>query len=158
VLAQVQLERGFKSIVVRSEDGLDEISTSASTDIWDVTSGELRHEKLNPADLRISPATLEQLRGGDARHNAEVVRAIIAGRSDGNLGAIRDVVALNSAATMVAYDAAVGSPNFGSTVTSVLSRIRAALPVAYKSLDTGAAESVLDVWVSVSQRYALAGE
>jgi anthranilate phosphoribosyltransferase len=98
------------------------------------------------------------LRGGDARHNAEVVRAIIAGRSDGNFEAIRDVVALNSAATMVAFDAAVGSPNFGPTSNSVVSRMSAALPVAYKALDTGAAASVLDVWVSISQRFALAGE
>jgi len=158
VLAQVQLDRGFKSIIVRSEDGLDEISTSAVTDIWDVTSGELRHEKLNPAELRIKSATLEQLRGGDARHNAEVARAIFAGRSDGDFEAIRDVVALNSAATMVAYDAAVGSPNFGPVSNSVVSRIWAALPVAYQSLDSGAAESVLDVWVSISQRFALAAD
>ena len=155
VLAQVQLERGFKSMIVRSEDGLDEISTAAATQIWDVTSGELRQEFLNPSELRLIPASLEQLRGGDARQNAQVVREIIAGRSDGNFAAIRDVVAVNAAATMITYDAATGFKNFGTPEHSVAQRIAKALPVAYRSLDTGAAASVLDVWVSVSQRYAL---
>lgn len=155
VLAQVQLERGFKSIVVRSDDGLDEISTASATQMWDVTSGELRHEIFNPTELRLQSASLEQLRGGDARQNAEVVRGIIAGRTDGNLGVIRDVVAVNAAATMITFDAAVGFKNFGDASNSVTQRIARALPVAYRSLDTGAAASVLDVWVSVSQRYAL---
>lgn len=155
VLAQVQLKRGFKSMVVRSQDGLDEISTSAPTQIWDVTSGVLREEILDPAKLHLTSATLEQLRGGDARQNAEVVRAIIAGKSDGNLGAIRDVVAVNAAATMVTFDAATGFKNFGGPDKSAAERISRALPSAYHSLDTGAAASVLDVWVSVSQRYAL---
>jgi anthranilate phosphoribosyltransferase len=157
VLAQVQLERGMKSIIVRSIDGLDELSTSAPTQIWDVTSGTLRESLLNPSELGLTPATLDQLRGGDAQFNAQVVREILAGRSDGNFAAIRDVVALNAAATMVAYDAAKGAKRFGETSDSIVERIKRALPVAYSSLDTGAAKSLLDVWVSISQRYALAG-
>ena len=156
VLAQVQLERGMKSIIVRSTDGLDELSTSAPTQIWDVTSGTLRESLLNPSELGLTPATLDQLRGGDAQFNAQVVREILAGRSDGNFAAIRDVVALNAAATMVAYDAAKGAKRFGETSDSIVERITGALPVAYSSLDTGAAKSLLDVWVSISQRYALA--
>lgn len=157
VLAQVQLDRGFKSIVVRSTDGLDELSTSAPTQIWDVTSGELRESILNPSDLGLMPASIEQLRGGDAQYNAQVVREILAGRSDGNFSAIRDVVALNAAATMVAYDAAKEAKRFGDPKEPTDVRISRALPVAYGSLDTGAAKSLLDVWVSISQRYALAG-
>jgi anthranilate phosphoribosyltransferase len=155
VLAQVQLERGFKSIVVRSVDGLDELSTSAVTQVWDVTSGELREEKLTPEQFGLKPAAIEELRGGDAKFNAQVVLDILSGRSDGNLHAIRDVVALNAAATMVAYDAAKGAGRFGSVTDSVASRIKLALPVAYSSIDTGAAGSQLDVWISVSQRFAL---
>lgn len=157
ILALVQLDRGFKSIVVRSTDGLDELSTSAPTQIWDVTSGQLRESLLIPSELGIKPASLDQLRGGDAQFNAQVVRDILAGRTDGNFAAIRDVVALNAAATMVAYDAAKGEKRFGDTSSSTIERIARAVPVAYQSLDTGAAKSLLDVWVSISQRYALAG-
>lgn len=156
VLAQVQLDRGFKSIIVRSTDGLDELSTSAATQIWDVTSGELRESLLDPSELGLQPATLDQLRGGDAQFNAQVVREILAGRSDGNFAAIRDVVVLNAAATMVAYDAAKQAKRFGDVNDSTSARIARALPVAYSSLDTGAAKSLLDVWVSISQRFALA--
>jgi anthranilate phosphoribosyltransferase len=157
VLAQVQLDRGFKSIIVRSTDGLDELSTSAPTQIWDVTSGQLLEYTLTPQSLGLAPATIDQLRGGDAIYNAQVVREIISGRSDGNFGAIRDVVALNAAATMVAYDAAKGAARFGPVTDSVIDRIARALPVAYGALDTGAASSLLDVWISVSQRFALGG-
>jgi anthranilate phosphoribosyltransferase len=111
---------------------------------------------LTPNELGLQPATLEQLRGGDAQFNAQVVRDILAGRKDGNFAAIRDVVALNAAATMVAYDAAKGSQRFGAVEDSTVQRIYRALPVAYSSLDTGSAKSLLDVWVSISQRYALA--
>jgi anthranilate phosphoribosyltransferase len=155
VLAQVQLDRGFKSIVVRSTDGLDELSTSAPTQIWDVTSGQLRESVLTPSELGLTPAAIEQLRGGDARFNAQVVVDILAGRTDGNLSAIRDVVALNAAATMVAYDAAKLGKRFGETTEPTVVRIARALPVAYGSLDSGAARSLLDVWVSISQRFAL---
>jgi anthranilate phosphoribosyltransferase len=155
VLAQVQLDRGFKSIVVRSSDGLDELSTSAPTQIWDVTSGQLRESILSPSELGLMPAAIEQLRGGDAKFNAQVVLDILAGRTDGNLSAIRDVVALNAAATMVAYDAAKLGKRFGEISEPTVVRIARALPVAYGSLDSGAARSLLDVWVSISQRFAL---
>jgi len=155
VLAQVQLERGFKSIVVRSLDGLDEFSTSAATQVWDVTSGELREETITPQSLGLLPATIAELRGGDAKFNAQVVLDILSGRSDGNYRAIRDVVALNAAATIVAYDAAKGAQRFGNVMDSVAARIQSALPTAYSSIDSGAASSQLEVWASVSQRFAL---
>ncbi len=157
VLAQVQLARGLKSIVVRSADGLDELSTSAPAQVWDVTSGHLREEMITPQSLGLAPASIEELRGGDAKFNAQVVRDILRGRSHGNYRAIRDVVALNAAATMVAYDAAKGTERFGSVAESVANRIKWALPVAYDSLDSGAASSRLDIWISVSQRFALSG-
>ena len=154
-LAEVQLQRGMCSILVNSEDGLDEISTAAKTRAWDVTSGTIREELLDPQSFGIKLSSPEQLRGGDAKYNAQIVRAILAGRTDGDLQAIRDVVALNAAAALVAYDAAIGHFTYGLVTDSLTSRMSRALPIAYGALDSGAAESVLDVWVSVSQRFAL---
>lgn len=155
VLAQVQLERGFKSIVVRSVDGLDELSTSAATQVWDVTSGALREETLTPDLLGLKPASIAELKGGDAEFNAQVALKVLSGRTEGNFRAIRDVVVLNAAATMVAYDAAKGQERFGKVTDSVLSRIKRALPTAYGSIDSGAASTQLEVWASISQRFAL---
>lgn len=156
VMAQVQLERGKVCVIVRSEDGLDEISTTAPTKVWDVTSGTIREEVIEAKLFGIRPAKLEQLRGGDAKQNAAIVNAVLAGRKDGDLDAIRDVVALNAAATLVAYDGATGVGKYGFVNDTLTSRIKKALPTAYGSIDSGAAASLLDVWVSVSQRYALA--
>ena len=154
-LAQVQLNRGKSSIIVRGEDGLDEITTAAKTKAWDVTSGSIREELLDPQSFSIKPAKPEQLRGGDAKYNAQIVRAILAGKTDGDLQAIRDVVALNAAATLVAFDSGAGRFQFGLATDTLTRRISKALPLAYGSIDSGAAESVLDVWISVSQRFAL---
>jgi len=155
ILADVQLSRGLRTIVVRSDEGLDELSTSSTSQIWDVTTDEVRHSVLDPAALGLAPATIEQLRGGDPAYNADVVRAIVSGRSDGNFAAIRDVVALNAAGALVAYDAASGLNHFGDPSAPVAQRIALALPVAYQSLDSGAAATVLNVLISVSQRFAL---
>jgi anthranilate phosphoribosyltransferase len=155
ILADVQQSRGVRTIVVRSDEGLDELSTSSTSQVWDVTTDEVRHSVLDPAALGLAPATMDQLRGGDPAFNADVVRAIVAGRSDGNLAAIRDVVALNAAGALVAYDAASGLNHFGDPSEPVAKRIALALPVAYESLDSGAAATVLNVLISVSQRFAL---
>lgn len=154
-LAQVQLQRGKSSILVRSEDGFDEITTTGPTRAWDVTSGTIREEVLVPSSFGLNTSSIEQLRGADSRYNAQVARAIFAGRSDGNLGAIRDVVALNAAAALVAYDSAVGKFQYGNPSESLTARINRSLPVAFGALSSGAAGSVLDVWISVSQRFAL---
>jgi anthranilate phosphoribosyltransferase len=150
VLAQVQLNRGLKSIVVRSDEGLDELSTSSTSQVWDVTAGVLRHEILDPAKLGLEPSTAADLRGGEALENAQVVRDLLQGSREGRLAVVRDVVALNSAAALVAFDAASGSERFGSVQRTVRDRVANALPVAYESIDTGAAWDVLVNWAGVS--------
>jgi anthranilate phosphoribosyltransferase len=150
VLAQVQLDRGLKSIVVRSDEGLDELSTSSTAQVWDVTSGQLRHEVLDPALLGLQPSTASDLRGGDAQENAQVVRDLLQGSRAGRLGVVRDVVALNAAAALVAYDSATGEDKYGSVSQGIADRIARALPVAYESIDGGSAWNVLDRWAQVS--------
>ena len=153
VLAQVQLERQKHSIIVRSDSGLDELATDSTSQVWDVTSGEMRHEVLDPRALRLRPSSAEDLRGGDAQYNASVLVDIVQGRNDGKYEVIRDVVALNAAAAMVAYDASTGQERFGSVDESVVIRIARALPVAFQSLNSGSAGMVLELWVLVSQRF-----
>ncbi len=155
VLAQVQQARGFKSIVVRSDEGLDELSTNGTSQVWDVTTSEIRHIVFDPSVLGLIPASLEQLRGGEADFNAQVVVDVLNGRTDGNLAAIRDVVALNAAAALVAFDSLGPEFQFGEPSDSFTRRVARALPVAYQSIDTGSALSVLEVLASVSQRLAI---
>lgn len=155
VLAQVQRDRGFASIIVRSDDGIDELSTHTTSQVWDVTTDDVRHIVFDPSVLGLVPATLDQLRGGEAQFNAEVVVGVMQGRTDGNFAAIRDVVVLNAAAALVAFDAIGEDHRFGAPAESFTRRIARALPVAYQSIDTGSALSTLTVLMSVSQRFAM---
>jgi len=154
VLAQVQLARGLKSIVVRSNEGLDELSTSSTSQIWDVTSGQLRHEVLHPNALGLQASTAQDLLGGDAQENAQVVRELLQGQTTGRLAIVREVVALNAAAALVAFDAATGEQKFGPTNASFFDRVSLALPTAYASIDDGAAWNVLQRWATISTALA----
>lgn len=154
-LAQVQLERGFKAAIVRSESGLDEMTTDGITHVWDATGETVRHLEFDAASLALQPASLADLRGGDANENAQVVRDILAGRSDGRYAAIRDVVALNAAAALVVFDATQSSRRYGKTEEDFSVRVARALNDAYQSIDNGGATSALTVLMSVSQRLAI---
>ena len=94
---------------------------------------------MDPLDLGISRATLEDLRGGDAAANAAVVRSVLAG----DKGPVRDAVLLNAAAALVALDPEAEGPLIG--------RLAAGLERACASIDSGAAQAALDRWVAVTQ-------
>jgi anthranilate phosphoribosyltransferase len=92
----------------------------------------------DPASLGIPRASLEELRGGDAKHNAAVARDVLGGAP----GPVREAVLLNAAAAIAAYEAAPGS---------LEERLAAGLKRATEALDSGAAAQALDRFVAVSQ-------
>jgi anthranilate phosphoribosyltransferase len=157
VLADVQRNRGFSAIVVRSEQGLDEISTEGITHVWDATTHEVRHELFQAEHLGLMPASLSDLRGGEAVENAAVVRSVLAGDRTGRLAAIRDVVLVNAAAALVAIDATRETHAYGSPQNSFAARMELAISDAAKSIDSGSAETALANFVEVSQRLADVG-
>jgi anthranilate phosphoribosyltransferase len=114
----------------------------------------MRHEVLDPVELSLTPSTPQDLRGGDAQENAQVVRDLLQGSQDGRLAIVRQVVALNAAAALVAYDATTEG-RFGSVELSVTERIAQALPLAFESIDSGAAWTILTRWAEVSTDLAL---
>ncbi|MSW39233.1 MAG: anthranilate phosphoribosyltransferase, partial [Actinobacteria bacterium] len=117
VLAQVQSERGFAAAIVRSDEGLDEITTAGTTQVWDVTTSKVRHEVLTFAGTNIVAASRDDLLGGDASQNAQVVRDVLGANTEGRLKAIRDVVAVNAAAALVVFDATQSTQLYGATNT-----------------------------------------
>jgi anthranilate phosphoribosyltransferase len=138
VMAGVLAARGSSALVFRGTDGLDELSVAAPSRVWVVAGGAVREDSVDPAELGIAPAAPEALRGADAAHNAAVTRRLL----DGETGPIRDSVLLNAAAALVAVD--------GPSPAPVTDQLRAALPRVAESLDTGAAGSALDAWVTSS--------
>ncbi|MCY7374147.1 MAG: anthranilate phosphoribosyltransferase, partial [Spirochaetaceae bacterium] len=79
VMAQVLADRGVSALVFRGDDGLDELTPCAPSQVWVVRDGAVTMEKVSPEDVGIERAELDSLRGGDAPHNAEVARRFLAG-------------------------------------------------------------------------------
>src|SRR2546426_2889791 len=95
LLARALLMLGStRAWVVHGADGIDEISTTGYTKVSESRSGAVNTFYIHPADFGVPKATAEQLRGGDASVNAEIVRSVL----NGTRGAARDVVLLNAAA------------------------------------------------------------
>jgi anthranilate phosphoribosyltransferase len=146
LMAQELAQRGRTALVFRSQDGLDELSVTAPTQIWQVSGGAVQQSTL---ESFVNPSiTLAQLIGGDAKHNAEVAAALFSGDLSGNLVAVKEVVLLNSAAGIAAYDLAK-NPNLASQ--SLEDRLRAAFEVAKTALESGAAHQKLVQWSHATQ-------
>lgn len=149
VMAQALLERGTRAVVVRGEDGLDELSTHAPTRIWDATGDRVVEIVVDAVDLGVARAEPGALRGQDAAFNAAVARAVLSGERSASLDAARDATLLGAAAALVAHDAVAGAGT-----ASLGDRLAAALPRAAEAIDSGAAGALLDQWIAVSTRLA----
>ncbi len=134
IMAGVLAARGASALVFRGDEGLDELSTTGPSDVWVVAGGAVEEVRFDPRDVGLAPATLDDLRGGDAVHNAGVVREVLAGRP----GPVRDAVLLNAAAALVAAD--------GTSAASLTADLRRALEDAGRAVDSGAAADLLARW------------
>ncbi|MCR1781688.1 anthranilate phosphoribosyltransferase [Nocardioides carbamazepini] len=137
VMAGVFARRGVDAWVFRGDDGLDELTTTTTSRLWLVHGGEVDEVAVDPARLGIAPATAEDLRGGDAQHNAGVVRDLLAGKT----GPVRDAVLLNAGAALAVYDAP------GTAYDEALA---AGIARAVDAIDSGAAQATLDRWVAAA--------
>lgn len=135
VLAGVFAARGVDALVFRGDDGLDELTTTTTSQVWVVTEGQVRVETLDPTTYGLAPATAEDLRGGDVAHNADVVRRVLAGER----GPVRDAVLLNAGAALAVH---------AGEVDDLTAGVAAGMERAAKAIDSGAATGALDRWVS----------
>ncbi|MBI2847431.1 MAG: anthranilate phosphoribosyltransferase [Chloroflexi bacterium] len=102
-MAQVLGRLGSRhALVVHGEDGLDEISISAKTHIWELKSGSVKSYFISPEELGLLRASLKEIKGGSVEEN----RAILEGVLQGKAGPARDVVVMNAGAALLAGDGA----------------------------------------------------
>jgi anthranilate phosphoribosyltransferase len=97
VLRELNLKRG---LVVASEDGLDEISLSAPTQITELKNGVIRTYTITPEQLGLNRYPLSEVAGGDAQHNADIIRRVLQGEK----GANRDIILANTGACFFVAD------------------------------------------------------
>ncbi|GAA1349317.1 anthranilate phosphoribosyltransferase [Saccharothrix algeriensis] len=137
LIAGVFARRGNTALVVRGDDGLDEITTTTTTSVWVADGGTVRTDRIDPSALGLAPALPDDLRGGDAAVNAEVVRDLVAGKP----GAVRDAVLLNAAGAIAAHS------GLGDDLHADLA---AAMGRAGAAVDSGATADLLRRWAARS--------
>jgi anthranilate phosphoribosyltransferase len=122
------------ALLVSSADGLDELSISASTHVFEVTPEGITSYDVTPEQLGLSRAPAESVPGGDPAENADVTRRIFAGQP----GPERDLAVLNAGAAIYAGGGA-------ETLVGGVKR-------ACEAIDSGAAASTLERFVSATER------
>lgn len=132
LIAEVLARRGTRAKLFRGADGIDELTTTGPSTVLDVRDGDVREVLLDPEDLGIALASLDDLRGGDADGSALVARSVLAGEP----GPKRDVVLLNTGAAL--------------EVAGVAADLAEGMALAAASIDDGRAAAVLERWVTVS--------
>jgi len=138
LLAGVLAERGSSALVFRGDDGLDELTVTGTSTVWQVRNGSVERISFDPRQVGIDYVPIEALRGGDAAHNAGVARRVLAGEH----GPVRDAVLLNSASALVALD---------QTDEPLVEQLRVAMKQTAESIDSGSAERVLARWSAATQ-------
>ena len=123
-----------RALVVHGDDGLDEITTSGPTKVGEVRNEWVRVYEITPEQFGMKRAPMSELTGGDVLANANIIRAIL----DGKKSPKRDVVVMNAAAALVAAGRA--------------DDIHVAVPMAEKSIDSGAAKAKLEKLVAFSNK------
>ena len=122
-----------RALVFYGEDGLDELTTTGPSRVFQLRDGAVSQYELEPAELGLGRSKPEDLRGGTPPENAALLRHVL----EGETGARRDVVLLNAAAAVLAAGKAQEWPQ--------------AMAVARESLDSGRAKQALSRLVETSK-------
>jgi anthranilate phosphoribosyltransferase len=130
VLANLGAEYAF---VYHGEDGLDELTTTGPSFIYRLKGGEITHAEFTPEDFGVPRAALQDLRGGDAAHNAAIIRDVLGGAT----GPQRDISLVNAAPAIVVAGLADGFSD--------------AMELARQAIDSGDAMAVLERAVAMSR-------
>lgn len=133
VVAEVLKRLGLRrAMVVGSYDGLDEISLSAPTQVSELIGDEVKTYDITPEDLGLSPVSLDEVQGGDAATNADIIRRIFGGER----GAYRDLVLANAGACIY--------------VAGRANSLREGVGIAAEMIDSGKAEQKLRQWIAAT--------
>ena len=121
------------TLVVHSDDGMDEISICAATSISELVAGEVKNYSVKPEDFGMARANVAEIVVADAAESLQMIDAIFAGQK----GAARDIVALNAGA--------------GIYVSGLAKSLVSGVEMAGAAIDSGKARSAMDAYVSATQ-------
>jgi anthranilate phosphoribosyltransferase len=121
-LGQLGLDR---ALVVHGQDGMDELTTTTKSWVASLEHGKVTEIEIAPEEIGVRRASLAELKGGDAPHNAEAIKKVLAGERN----AFRDIVLLNCAAALM--------------VAGKAKDLKEGAALAARSIDTGKAATAL---------------
>ncbi|MGB7419683.1 MAG: anthranilate phosphoribosyltransferase [Erythrobacter sp.] len=119
------------SLIVSGDEGLDELSLAGGNEVAVVTDHRFEMHRLHPFDANLPVAPIEAIRGGDARHNAAALKALLMGAP----GPYRDAVVFNAAGALVV------SGRSEDWTTRVA--------MAAEAIDSGRAAKLLEAWIAM---------
>jgi anthranilate phosphoribosyltransferase len=139
-LAGVLRANGAKrAMVVFGHDGLDELTTTTASTVFELADDRIRHYDIQPAVFGLEPVESDALAGGDPAANADLLRRIL----DGEKGAHRDIVVLNAGAALF--------------VAEIAHSLEEGVARAQEAIDSGAAAATLERLAAASQAAAAPG-
>ena len=146
LIAGVFAGRGRVASVFRGDDGLDELTLATTSTVWWVRDGRVTDVVLDPRDVGLEHRPVESLRGGDAAHNAQVARDLLAGQH----GPVRDAVVLNAG---IALATASGLSEPTVSRVALARAVRQGMDRAESAIDSGSAQALLARWVETTSAY-----
>jgi anthranilate phosphoribosyltransferase len=114
-----------QALGVHGQDGMDELTTTTASWAASLENGKVTEIEITPEEIGVKRATLDELKGGDAAHNAEAIHAVLGGEKN----AFRDIVLLNSAAAIM--------------VAGKAKDLKEGAAMAVQSIDSGKARDAL---------------
>ena len=134
-MAMVLLRLGcLHALVVHGEDGLDEISIAAPSQIWELKDGNIYNFAVTPEDLGLSRASASDVQGQSIEDNLAAMNGVLSGEK----GPARDIVLLNASAALAAGNA--------------VDNLKQGIMAASESIDSGKAMSRLRALAELSQK------
>jgi anthranilate phosphoribosyltransferase len=121
------------ALVVHGGGGLDEISLSGPTQVWEMQGGSVLECSISPGDVGLSASSSSAIQAVGVEASAQILRDVLAGKT----GPARDIVLFNAAAALLAAD----------RVTS----IKDGVGVAAAAIDSGRAQASMESFVKLSQ-------
>jgi len=135
-LLNVLKQLGTKhALVVYGEDGLDEITLTRPTRVWELASdGRVKKYKVKPEDFGLKSVNFSKIKGGDKKYNMKIIYDVLTGKLR---NARRDLILLNAAAGLYVY--------------GKVKSIKQGLITAQEAIDTGCVKTKLEQYIKVSK-------
>jgi anthranilate phosphoribosyltransferase len=146
-MAGVFRTRGATALLYRGDDGIDKMTTTGHSRVWEVTRGQVIEHVVDVEELGLPKARIEDLLGQSPEHNATLARSVLAG----DASPARDIVVLNAAAGLTSFGLAQDPAEHDRPLRE---RLVENITLAQATIDQGSAQAKFDAWVGATQAVA----